>query len=111
MLNTVLQDRGLCEEALDMVVAEDVRQIEIWGCQKHDVYKWLAIALEEHGELAKALLEGDLKGAQDEAVQLAAVALKMGWMIKKLRNDMTERVVSAMAELRKPSEKVLGGEE
>jgi hypothetical protein len=35
---------------------ERVRQEEMWGPQKHDPFVWLAILLEEAGEVARAAL-------------------------------------------------------
>ncbi len=79
----VLEDTGLCEEALDMIAAEDISQREIWGNQIHDACKWMTILTEEVGELAKAILENNLVGIEEEGTQVATLALKMAWMARK----------------------------
>lgn len=65
---------------LDDVKDERFRQEDKWGQQDHDDFKWLAIASEELGEVAKEILttefgpqgggHGDIRG---ELVQAAAV--------------------------------------
>lgn len=55
------------------VEAERRRQIGKWGVQTHTKDRWLAILVEEVGELAKAVLEGT-DNAEEEAIQVAAVA-------------------------------------
>jgi NTP pyrophosphatase (non-canonical NTP hydrolase) len=52
-----------------------------WGEQNHDDYRWLAILMEEVGELAQAMLHDEFGGshagtAQSELVQVAAVAVQ-----------------------------------
>lgn len=44
-----------------------------WGEQRHSDERWLAIALEELGEVAKADNEGNEVGLLEEIVQVAAV--------------------------------------
>lgn len=82
-----LEDLGLSEEALGMVVAEDERQLEIWGRQTHKTYKWLAILSEEFGELSNAILRGSLKDIIREATHVATVALKIAWMARRKLED------------------------
>jgi NTP pyrophosphatase (non-canonical NTP hydrolase) len=68
--------------ALDDVLAERVRQDNKWGEQNHNPYIYLAILVEEVGELAQAILhtqfggkhEG-LKELRTEAIHCAAVGL------------------------------------
>ena len=64
------------------VSAERDRQDEMWGEQNHDPYKYLAILVEEIGEVSDAILEADFRsGSWDnyrtELVQVAAVAVAM----------------------------------
>jgi len=81
----ILQDNGLGEEALDMLAAEDIAQIDKWGHQAHATFEWYAIIGEEFGELGKAILEGDLEASEKEATQLATLALKYAYMVRKER--------------------------
>jgi NTP pyrophosphatase (non-canonical NTP hydrolase) len=90
----LLKDNGLDEEALDMIAAEDVRQREKWGFQKHDTDVWFIILSEEVGELAAVLLQGDepdLLTVEKEATQVATVAIKMAYMARKARIERTEQ--------------------
>ena len=80
-------DKGLCEDALDMIAGEDTRQRTKWGDQKHSDYNWFTILMEEVGELCKAALEGDLKAIVKEATQVATLALKIAWMARRKLED------------------------
>jgi NTP pyrophosphatase (non-canonical NTP hydrolase) len=57
------------------------RQDAKWGADRnHDAYRWLAILSEEHGEVARAILEaefgdGTVRHLRQELVQVAAVAV------------------------------------
>jgi NTP pyrophosphatase (non-canonical NTP hydrolase) len=55
----------------EKIAAERTRQDAKWGEQNHADPKWLAILVEEVGEVAKAMLEHN--EAQGELVQCAAV--------------------------------------
>lgn len=57
----------------DLIQIEREAQDEKWGEQRHSDEKWLAIAVEEFGEIAKAILEGNEEELLEEIVQLAAV--------------------------------------
>lgn len=46
-----------CNEVLLNVLAERIRQDEKWGLQHHFYHEWLAILVEEVGEVAQAILE------------------------------------------------------
>lgn len=64
------------------VVAERRKQFEKWGKQHHSPEWWLAILMEEVGELAECILHGEFGGPEaknrgKELVQVAAVALAM----------------------------------
>lgn len=74
------------ERALDEVRAERERQDAKWGTQTHGPEVWLAILVEEVGELAEAILvhrnPGDDRNGthcedmRSEATQIAAVAVQ-----------------------------------
>lgn len=54
---------------------ERSRQDVIWGRQNgHPVELWMAILMEEVGELARSVLEKDKPNYYVEAIQVAAVA-------------------------------------
>ena len=57
----------------DLIQIERNAQDAKWGKQRHSDLKWTAIALEELGEVAKAVIEGNEKGLLVEIVQVAAV--------------------------------------
>jgi NTP pyrophosphatase (non-canonical NTP hydrolase) len=68
--------------ALVSVLDERQRQDQQWGEQNHDPYTYMAILIEELGEMAQAALQtqfggkhGGLDHLREEAVQTAAVAL------------------------------------
>lgn len=72
------------------ILRERLRQNTLWGTQRHPYYKWLAIALEEVGEISEAMqvLDGEGKptDAQDlyeEIVQAAAVLQALGEHVKE----------------------------
>jgi hypothetical protein len=81
------EDKGLCEDALDMIAEEDVSQIEKWGNQKHHIHKWMIILGEEYGELCLAVLGCQLKDIIREATHVATVALKIAWMARRKFED------------------------
>ena len=56
------------------VKRERKRQIEKWGVQSHNAHEWLAILVEEVGEVAEAVVKENYRGMYDELVQIAAVA-------------------------------------
>lgn len=66
--------------ALNSVLAERERQDDKWGEQNHDPFTWLAVLMEEVGELSQCALHLKFGGpeAEDlrkEVVQVAAVAV------------------------------------
>lgn len=76
------------KRAIEDVVAERQRQQELWGDQTHSMSQWLAILVEEVGEVAKEVNEyyseeytherlQRLKNYRTELVQVAAVAVHM----------------------------------
>jgi NTP pyrophosphatase (non-canonical NTP hydrolase) len=67
--------------ALDDVLAERERQNDLWGQQDHEPHVWLAILVEEVGEVGKEIADG-LAGSEwrpdafrAELVQATAVGL------------------------------------
>jgi len=84
---TILADYGLPGSIFDLVAGEDNAQLDKWGYQTHDIFKWMAFITEEVGEMAKAISEytfrdGTSKEIEREAVQVATLALKVAHMIK-----------------------------
>jgi NTP pyrophosphatase (non-canonical NTP hydrolase) len=70
------------ETAIREVLAERRRQFVKWGKQHHSPEWWLAILMEEVGELAECILHDKFGGPEaknrgKELVQVAAVALAM----------------------------------
>ena len=61
------------EDYQALVQAEMDRQVEKWGEQRHWDHEWLAIVMEELGEVAKAIVEGKPKEMREEMIQLAAL--------------------------------------
>lgn len=66
--------------AFRAILNERQRQYEKWGEQNHDDYRWLAILVEEIGELSQCALHDEFGGhaagkLQEELVQVAAVAV------------------------------------
>lgn len=63
-----------------LVIAEQVDQIKKWGIRYHDSSFWLTILMEEVGEAANCILEGEAGNVEDllslrgELIQVAAVA-------------------------------------
>jgi NTP pyrophosphatase (non-canonical NTP hydrolase) len=65
-------------EPLQKVVEERARQDQKWGVQNHGNLFWLAVLMEEVGELAQAIIQQsktDPADAEKELVQVAAVAV------------------------------------
>lgn len=72
----------------EQIDAERQRQESLWGEQNHNERTWLAILLEEVGEVARAINEYDEIGYETELLQVAAVCVAMleslrrnGWML------------------------------
>ena len=60
------------------VLEERTRQDDLWGEATERGYtrgEWLTILVEEVGEVAKALNDGDITQLKTELIQVAAVAL------------------------------------
>ncbi len=73
--------RTLCNEVIDEVRA----QLAKWGVQNHNVPDWFFILSEEHGEVAKAILEmnpkrglgGSYAAVRKELLHVASSAVSM----------------------------------
>ena len=61
--------------ALLAILDERIKQEKQWGRQNHDPLFWLAILVEEVGELSTEVLHVNLSEMRKEAVQVAAVSL------------------------------------
>jgi NTP pyrophosphatase (non-canonical NTP hydrolase) len=75
------------DDLLKLVVEENERQLEKWGFQNHDPFRWFTFLAEEVGELAAEIADNawDRKDATDatvaiEAIQVATLALKIAEM-------------------------------
>lgn len=66
-----------------LIQMERQRQDSKWGQQNHQGPFWMLIALEEFGEVSKALLEGDTDNYILELVQTSAVLV--AWLESELR--------------------------
>ena len=69
------------DRALNELLQERKRQDAKWGEQNHDDYHWLAILMEEIGEVSQAMLHSRFGGPhagteRTELVQVAAVAVQ-----------------------------------
>ena len=61
-------------KAHEKIVREQQRQLEKWGEQRHNTFYWLAILMEEVGEMAKGMIErADEKDIEKELIHCAAV--------------------------------------
>jgi NTP pyrophosphatase (non-canonical NTP hydrolase) len=60
---------------IDEILQERKRQDLRWGQQNHGPEFWLLILLEEIGEAARAVLEGQVDGYKKELTQVAAVSI------------------------------------
>lgn len=83
--------------ALQHVCHERSRQNSRWGVQDHSDLYWLGIMMEEVGELAKAIIEGDHKHAAEELVQATAVGVAWLECIERRTNVATQPHHSELA--------------
>ena len=60
------------QQFVKKVKAERERQDEKWGRQTHLGHAWCGILLEELGEFAQAVNDGDWENAEYELVQISA---------------------------------------
>lgn len=72
------------------VEKERARQNELWGLQRHDYGTWLAILIEEVGEVAQAMQatkgwgkQTDANNLYTELIHVAAVATAIAEQVKE----------------------------
>jgi NTP pyrophosphatase (non-canonical NTP hydrolase) len=72
------------------VLLERIRQNEKWGHQRHNYGAWLAILVEEVGEVAQAMQSGMVSQKQTDAdnlytelIQVAAVASAIAEQVRE----------------------------
>lgn len=70
------------------ILEERNNQDAKWGVQNHNDLYWLGILVEEIGELAREIIEGNSSRASRELTQIAAVAL--AWMECKYRKAVED---------------------
>ena len=75
------------DDLLKLVLEENGRQLDKWGYQNHDPFRWMVFLTEEVGELAAEIADNvwGRKDATDatvalEAIQVATLALKIAEM-------------------------------
>jgi NTP pyrophosphatase (non-canonical NTP hydrolase) len=83
---------NLTLQVLLAIDAERTRQNQLWGKQRHDIGKWLAILGEEFGEVAQAMQphmglkttkDSDANDLYKELIQVAAVSCAFAEQIKE----------------------------
>ena len=60
------------------IIRERERQDDLWGKATERDYtpeKWLAVLVEEVGEVAKSIQDGEVENLKEELTQVAAVAI------------------------------------
>jgi NTP pyrophosphatase (non-canonical NTP hydrolase) len=70
------------------LIQERKEQDSKWGTQDHDDLYWLAILMEEVGELAREVIEGHKLSMSHELIQSGAVCL--AWLECKYRREQAE---------------------
>jgi NTP pyrophosphatase (non-canonical NTP hydrolase) len=88
------------DHAINAIRAERHRQIEKWGHGPMPAGRELAILVEEVGEVATAIQDGDIQNLRDELVQVAAVCVR--WL-EFLDVDSDEDPPTPCEGCRKPS--------
>lgn len=83
-------DKKLRMAVMKDVDAERTRQNRLWGRQRHSLGEWLKILVEEVGEVAQAMQNGEAwqKGSDAsnlymELIQLSAVAQAIAEQVKE----------------------------
>lgn len=88
-------DQKLTFKVLDDISSERINQFAKWGKQEHPYHVWLAILVEEVGEVAQALQKGsvaykssDADDLYTELIQVAAVATAIAEQVREVgEND------------------------
>jgi NTP pyrophosphatase (non-canonical NTP hydrolase) len=78
------------QRIFDLVKAERTKQDAKWGQQNHEARSWMLIAMEEIGEISKAVLEEDFQNYIVELVQTTAVLT--AWLENELRKLDTKEI-------------------
>ena len=89
-LQPSLTNDSLQQVVMRQLIRERRRQDAKWGEQNHDDKTWLAIATEELGEVANAILEDEVASIEFELKQLTAVCV--AWLESKERAEFTEEL-------------------
>jgi NTP pyrophosphatase (non-canonical NTP hydrolase) len=77
---------------VDELAAERRRQIEKWGDHRMMAnWSWMPVIIEEIGEVAKAMLQGDLPKVHHELVHVGAVAVAWLEDILEHGDERTDR--------------------
>lgn len=96
-------------DPLTEVMLERGRQDDKWGEQNHNNFYWLGILIEEIGETAEALIEGNHKQMRKELTEACAVAL--AWLECLERNKQSNLPMTVQSiENPKEKPKEAGGE-
>lgn len=79
-------------DVFERVISEVKRQVEKWGVQDHDGYKWYSVLGEEVGEVGKELNDAfhrplDYGKLEEELVQVMAVCFSMIESLRRGRVD------------------------
>ena len=77
---TKCQENMTYKEYRERIMDEIKYQDYKWGKQDHSDNKWLVILMEEVGETAQAINQGDTTKAKTELIQVAAVI--ESWLVK-----------------------------
>lgn len=82
----------------DAIATERIRQDKLWGVQNHGSHLWLAILVEEVGEVSSAILENS-----EGSGTLGSKALSAEWMCpsadaeEKIRGELIQVAAVAIA--------------
>lgn len=63
------------EQIIRDIEEQLARQLAKWGEQSHLPYTWIAILVEEVGEVCQAALKGDAENYREELTHVLAVAV------------------------------------
>lgn len=91
------------ERHLNTIHAELKRSRRIHGEDFHSLHEGWAVLLEEVEELREAMMGGDTAAVSEEAVQVGAMALKLGSLFG---HDYTARGSGAACTLRGPFDRI-----
>lgn len=75
MPNVIIDDISRMKVIID-TMKERERQHELWGEQNLEKEKWIALIVEEIGEVARACNDKDDENYREEMIQVAALAIQ-----------------------------------